>query len=154
MKFIIAVSAVALLASVAVAKPLSKEAALKVMHERHEGMEAIGKANRDLRRELTSDTPNMATVKTASSQVAKLAGKSSHWFPAGTGPELGKTGAKPEIWQQPADFSAKLKDFQGAAKALQVAAAKGDVGASKAAYANLGKTCNACHQTYRMDMHH
>lgn len=154
MKFIIAVSAAALLASVAVAKPLSKDAALKVMHERHEGMESIGKANRDLRRELTSDAPNMATVKTASSQVANLAGKSSHWFPAGTGPELGKTGAKPEIWAQPADFNAKLKDFQGAAKALQAAANKGDAAASKGAYASLGKTCNACHTTYRMDMHH
>ena len=154
MKSVVAFSALALLATVAVAGPLSKDAALKIMHERHEGMEAIGKANRDLRRELTSDAPNMATVKTAATQIAKLAGKSSHWFPAGTGPDLGKTGAKPVIWAQPADFNAKLRDFQGAAKALQVAAARGDAGASKSAYASLGKTCQACHETYRMDMHH
>jgi hypothetical protein len=76
MKFVIAVSTIALVASVAVAKPLSQDAALKVMHDRHEGMESIGKANRDLRRELTSDTPNMATVRAAASQVSNLAGKS------------------------------------------------------------------------------
>ena len=154
MKSIIAVSALALLASVAVAKPLSKDAALHIMHERHEGMEAIGKANKVLRRELTADAPNIAEVRGAAKTMASLAGKASHWFPQGTGPELGKTGAKPEIWKQPADFNARLRDFQGAARALQLAAAKGDAGATKAGYAALGKTCKACHDSYRTDMHH
>lgn len=154
MRLVFAVSALALVASVAVAKPLSKDAALKVMHERHEGMEAIGKANKVLRRELTSDAPKVADVRGAANSLASLAGKSSHWFPAGTGPELGKTGAKPEIWQKPADFNAKLRDFQAAAKALQVAAGRSDPNGTKAAYASLGKTCQACHETYRMDMHH
>ena len=154
MRLVFAVSALALVASVAVAKPLSKDAALKVMHERHEGMEAIGKANKVLRRELTSDAPRVADVRGAANSMANLAGKSSRWFPAGTGPELGKTGAKPEIWQKPADFNAKLRDFQAAAKALQVAAGRSDPIATKAAYASLGKTCQACHETYRMDMHH
>ena len=154
MRLVFAVSALALVASVAVAKPLSKDAALKVMHERHEGMEAIGKANKVLRRELTSDAPRVADVRGAANSMANLAGKSSRWFPAGTGPELGKTGAKPEIWQKPADFNAKLRDFQAAAKALQVAAGRSDPSATKAAYASLGKTCQACHETYRMDMHH
>src|SRR4051794_8640588 len=154
MRFVIAVSAIALIASVAVAKPLSKDAALKVMHERHEGMEAIGKANKILRRELAADAPNVAEVRGAANTIANLAGKSSRWFPQGTGPELGKTGAKPDIWQHQADFKAKLRDFQGAAKTLRVAAARGDVGATKGAYGDLGKTCNACHDSYRMDMHH
>ena len=154
MRLVLAVSAVALIASVAVAKPLSKDAALKVMHERHEGMEAIGKANKVLRRELTADAPNIAEVRSAANTIANLSGKASKWFPQGTGPELGKTGAKPEIWQNQADFSAKLRDFQGATKALQLAAAKADGNAAKARYADLGKTCKACHDLYRMDMHH
>jgi len=154
MKSVLAFSALALLATVAVAKPLSKDAALKIMHERHEGMEAIGKANKVLRRELTSDAPKVADVRGAANSIANLSGKASKWFPAGTGPELGKTGAKPEIWQRPADFNAKLHDFQAAAKTLQLAAGKADPSATKAAYASLGKTCQACHDSYRMDMHH
>ncbi len=154
MRFVIAVSAIALIASVAVAKPLSNEAALKIMHERHEGMEAIGKANKILRRELTADAPNIAEVRGAANTIGNLAGKASKWFPQGTGPELGKTGAKPDIWQHQADFNAKLRDFQGAAKTLRVAAARADAGAIKGAYADLGKTCKACHDSYRMDMHH
>jgi cytochrome c556 len=154
MKSVVAFSALALLASIAVAKPLSKDAALKVMHERHEGMEAIGKTNKVLRRELTADAPNMGEVRGAAKGMANLAGKSSRWFVDGTGPDVGKTGAKPEIWKQKADFNAKLRDFQDAAKALQAAAAKGDGNAIKAGYANLGKTCQACHDSYRTDMHH
>lgn len=154
MRLVVAFTGLALLATVAVARPLSKEAALRIMHERHEGMEAIGKANKVLRRELTADAPNMANVRGAANATASLAGKSSRWFPQGTGPELGKTGAKAEIWQHQADFSAKLRDFQGAAKALQQAAAKADANAAKARYAELGKTCKACHDSYRTDMHH
>jgi cytochrome c556 len=154
MKPVFAFSALALLATVAVAKPLSREAALKVMHERHEGMESIGKANKELRRELTSDTPNIVAVRSAANSMASLAAKSSRWFVDGTGPEVGKTGAKAEIWRQKADFTAKLRDFQGAARALQVAASKGDGAAAKAGYAALGKTCKACHDSYRTDMHH
>jgi cytochrome c556 len=154
MKPVVIFSTFALLATVAVAKPLSKDAALKVMHERHEGMETIGKANKLLRRELTTDAPNIAEVRSSANMMASLAGKSSRWFVDGTGPDVGKTGAKPEIWKQRADFNARLRDFQGAAKALQVAAAKGDGNAAKGAYAALGKTCKACHDSYRTDMHH
>jgi cytochrome c556 len=154
MKSLVAFSALALLATVAVARPLSKDAALKVMHERHEGMEAIGKANKVLRRELTADAPNIAEVRGAANTIGNLAGKASKWFPEGTGPDVGKTGAKPEIWKQPADFNARLRDFQGAARTLQLAAAKGDGAGAKAGYASLGKTCKACHDDYRTDMHH
>src|SRR5436190_18713970 len=136
-----------LFAAAAVAAPSSK--ALMIMHERHEGMEAVGKANKELRRELGSDTPNVAAVRASSANLSRLASKASGWFPKGTGPELGKTGAKPEIWQDPKDFAARLHDFQGAAKALKAAAARGDVNAIQARYADLGKTCKACHDKYR-----
>jgi len=146
-------ASVSLLAAAgALAAPLSKQAALKIMHERHEGMEAIGKANKALRRDVAAE--NVAGVRAAARSMASLAGKSAKWFPKGTGPEMGHTGAKPEIWQNPADFHAKHRDFQAAAKALNQAATRGDMAAVKASYANLGKTCKACHDSYRTDMHH
>ncbi len=154
MRFSIVASLTLLAAAGAIAAPLSKDAALKIMHQRHEGMEAVGKANKVLRREITADSPDLTAVRGAAGDLAKLAGQSSKWFPKGTGPELGKTGAKPEIWQKPADFSAKLHDFQGAAKLFNAAAASGDMNAIKGRYADLGKTCKACHDTYRSEMHH
>lgn len=149
------VASLALLAAAtAVAAPLSKSAALKIMHERHEGMEAVGKHNKILRREISGGAPNVGTVRQSADAMAGLAGRSARWFPKGTGPEVGKTGAKPEIWQKPADFAAKTRDFQTAARQLQLAAARGDLAAIKTSYARLGGTCKACHDPYRSDMHH
>lgn len=148
------VASVALLvAATAVAAPLSKSAAVKVMHERHEGMEAVGNHNKILRREISGGSPNIATVRKSANAMAGLAARSSKWFPRGTGPDVGKTGAKPEIWQKPADFAAKTRDFQAAAKQLQLAAARGDLATIKSSYAKLGGTCKACHDPYRNDMH-
>ena len=148
------VASLALLAAAgAIAAPLSKKAALKIMHERHEGMEAVGTTNKILRRELEADTPNLRAVRSAATSMAGLAAKSSKWFPKGSGPDAGKTGAKPEIWQNPGDFAAKQRDFQAAARALDRVASSGNVAAIKASHAALGKTCKGCHDVYREEDH-
>jgi cytochrome c556 len=135
-------------------RPLSGAAAAKVMHERHEGMETIGKSAKAIKRELDSASPDMAAVSAGAAQIADLSRKANGWFPAGTGPDIGKTGAKPEIWQNQQDFAAKLHHFQDAAKAFNVAAMSGEVGAIKAKFGELGQSCKACHDKYRKEMHH
>jgi cytochrome c556 len=145
-----AATAVALIA----AAPPSKDQLMKVMHDRHEGMESIGKANKAIRRELEGGSPNLAVVRQSAGQIAGLSRQASRWFPQGTGPELGKTGAKPEIWQNPKDFAAKLHNWQVAAQAFNAAAASNDAGAVRARFADMGGACKSCHDKYRMDMHH
>ncbi|NUT00597.1 MAG: cytochrome c [Sphingomonas sp.] len=132
----------------------TREESLKVMHERHEGMEQIGKSTKTIKRALDSSAPDVATIQKAATTIADLATKTPGWFPAGTGPELGKTGAKPEIWQNQADFSAKDRDFRKAALAMNAASAGGNLDAIKSGFADLGKSCKACHDKYRSDMHH
>ena len=149
-----AVATIAFASAIVAAKPLSKGQALAIMHERHEGMETIGNANKSLRRQIESGSPDAMAVRLSAAQIAQLSRKASGWFPAGTGPELGKTGAKPEIWQKPQDFAAKLRDFQAAAQVFQAAANAGDAAAIKGRYADMIHTCSACHDSYRMDMHH
>ena len=125
-----------------------------LMHERHEGMETIGKSNKAIRRELEGGVPNLAVVRASASKIAELSQKASGWFHAGTGPDVAKTGAKPEIWQNPQDFAAKLGAFQKAAQAFSSTAAGNDVNAVKDSYADLGKSCKACHDKYRAEMKH
>ena len=125
-----------------------------VMHERHEGMETIGKANKALHRELDASSPNLAVIRAAARQIAGLAVKASGWFPQGTGPDVGKTGAKPAIWQDPKDFAAKLHNFQAEAKAFNAASNGNDMALIRTQYGNLGQTCKACHDKYRSEMHH
>jgi cytochrome c556 len=135
---------------------LSLGNAAKVMHTRHEGMETIGKDFKALHREFDSAAPNLALARTAAGQIAGLSREASGWFPQGTGPDVGKTGAKPEIWlpQNKADFAAKLSAFQRAAAAFNATTTRNDVAAMKARYADLGGACKACHDKYRTEMHH
>jgi cytochrome c556 len=128
--------------------------AAAIMHERHEGMETIGKANKALHHEVDGASPDLAVVRASAAKIAALSMKASGWFPEGTGPEVAKTGAKPEIWQDPDDFAAKLAAFQKAALVFNSIAAHGDGNAVKAAWPALGKTCKACHDKYRTEMHH
>ena len=127
--------------------PLEREQALALMEQRHEGYEQIGKAMSAAKQGIDRNDP--AAVKTAADQIATIAPQAIGWFPAGTGPDVGKTGAKAEIWQQRAEFDRGMQNFQGAARAFQQAAASGDIARMKTAQADLGKTCGSCHDRFR-----
>jgi cytochrome c556 len=73
-----------------------------------------------------------------------------NWFPKGSGPESGiKTYALPALWQKSDDFTKLGKSMMAeTAKLKQVAAAK-DAGALKAEVVAVGKSCKACHDSYR-----
>ena len=101
----------------------------------------------------TSETASNALPRAALT-IDELAAKSAHWFPAGTGQDvLHKTRARPPIWQKPEDFAAKDRGFQEAAKAFNAAAQAGDLSQINARFDTLGKTCKACHDTYRAEKH-
>ena len=129
--------------------PVSGDEAKELMHERHEGMEEIGDAMKALSGAMKSDSPDLEKVRKEAATMARLAPEVSGWFPPGTGPEAGKTHAKPEIWQKPDDFAAKTRGFQNAAQKLNAAAQGNDVAAMKSAFGDVGKSCKACHDPYR-----
>jgi len=141
----------------AFAGPVSGADATRIMHERHEGMETMGKTAKTIKGQLDSGSPDLGAVRASAAKIADLSSKADGWFPAGTGPDAGKTGAKPEIWQGSAiqtDFIAKLAAMQKAAQAFSGAAAGGDVATIQARFSELGRTCKACHDKYRSEMHH
>jgi cytochrome c556 len=129
--------------------PLEREAALKLMEERHEGYEKIGKAMRAAKQGI--DKQDLNAVRGSADQIASIAPQAIGWFPAGTGPDVGKTEAKAEIWQQKAEFDKGMANFNEAAKAFQASTVGGDFGAIKAAHADLGKTCKSCHDRFRLE---
>ena len=138
---------------VMLAVPVSRDQALRIMHVRHEGMEAMGDATKALHRALTG-TPDLPTVRANASKIAQLSEQASTWFPAGTGPDVGKTRAKPDIWQNAEDFATRLRTMQTAARALETASKGNDVAAINARFADLGGTCKACHDKYRAEEQH
>lgn len=146
-------NALATNAMVMLAVPVSKDRALQIMHVRHEGMEAMGDATKAIHRAL-SGTPDVAAVRANASKIAQLSEQASTWFPAGTGPDVGKTRAKPAIWQNAEDFATKLRGLQTAARALETASAGNDLASINARFAALGGSCKSCHDTYRAEEQH
>ena len=59
----------------------------------------------------------------------------------------GDTAALPPIWENKADFNAKLAKFAAEAKAAGVATK--DIDSFKAQITEVRKNCGGCHQTYR-----
>jgi cytochrome c556 len=129
--------------------PLEREAALALMEKRHEGYEKIGRAMRAAKQAI--DQGNAAAVKGPADQLATLAPQAIGWFPAGTGPDVGKTEARAEIWQQRAEFDQGMQRFNQAARLFQQAAAGGDLAAIRKAHADLGGTCKSCHDRFRLE---
>jgi cytochrome c556 len=71
------------------------------------------------------------------------------FFEKGSGPEAGKTRALPVIWEKWDDFKAAATALGTAADKLAVAGKAGDTAAANAAFAELGKSCGGCHNTFR-----
>lgn len=90
-------------------------------------------------------------VATAAAQnlasVAKL-DRSILWLDGSIQGEVPDTRAKAEIWTDAAGFKKSATDLEAAADGL-VAATGADVSALQTAMGAAGKTCSACHETYR-----
>lgn len=129
--------------------PLTHDQALAVMKEREHHMEAFGDEAKKISTTLKSSSPDVQQIQQSAAKIAELAPKLQSWFPKGTGPDVGKTRAKPELWQKPEDFTLKAHDLEVAAQEFKVAADSGDLSRIKPAFAALGKACKACHDLYR-----
>ena len=67
------------------------------------------------------------------------------------GSDKGTTRAKPEIWENKDDFSAKMDDLHKALAALQQTTAGGDRKAIAESVATAGKACKSCHDDYKAE---
>ena len=60
------------------------------------------------------------------------------------------TSAKPDIWTDAAGFKAAQAKFEGAVDKLSVAANSGDLDRVRVAFGDVGASCKACHDSYRV----
>ena len=117
---------------------------------RQKSYKQIGKATKTITDNLKTANPSIPLIGKNAKVVAALAPKIKTWFPKGTGPETGvKTAALPSIWEQNAKFVKGSDDLSAAANALVAATATNDLAQVRAAAANMGKTCKACHTDFR-----
>lgn len=65
------------------------------------------------------------------------------------GSDLGDTKAKPEVWENRAEFDARMKDFREAVAELAVVAKSGDLDRIKPQFSAAAKSCKACHDDFK-----
>lgn len=116
--------------------------------DRKELMKGNGKAVKGVVAMLKGEAPyDGVAVEKAMTGVNKSLATFVTLFPKGseTG---GETAAKPEIWENKAEFESIAKDLE-AATAKAAAAAPGGLDAFKVAFGSVGKACKGCHEKYR-----
>jgi cytochrome c556 len=67
------------------------------------------------------------------------------------GSSSGDTKAKPEIWSEADKFKAAAGRMQDEVVKLNAAAKTGNIDQIKAAVGDVGKSCKACHDSYRKE---
>jgi len=71
-------------------------------------------------------------------------------FPVGSGPDKVKSGAKPAIWQEMAEFHHDAEELEQQSAKLAALAKKGDAKAFDEQFKVVGETCNDCHNSFRV----
>ena len=115
------------------------------------GLRELGAAFKAVNDGLRSGEPQTILIQQSARQIRNAASQMPHWFPAGSGPQPGvKTSAKPEIWTQPARFTAAQNAFIAEANRFRATANGGNVAAMRAGARSLGGTCKGCHDSFRV----
>ncbi len=86
-------------------------------------------------------------AREAAATITKNAQQIVSLFPPGSGAASGvETAARPEIWENMADFAARARALQDVSAKLTDA---DEPAALKAQLVDVAKTCSGCHEAYR-----
>jgi cytochrome c556 len=88
---------------------------------------------------------NVAAAKKVFATFGETADKGKNLWPDSS--KAGDTASLPAIWENKADFEAKLVKFSTEAKAAEGKVT--DLDSFKAQMGEVGKNCGGCHNTYR-----
>lgn len=148
------ISSAAVVALLAAGAAFAQAPATPAQKARHDQFHAIGKAFKGLLEETKASAPSITVLQANAKTIDDLAGQLPSWFPAGSGPEAGKTEALATVWQKPDEFKKDAVGFAAAAHATNLAAQSGKVDAVKASLAALGGSCKTCHTVFRAKDEH
>jgi cytochrome c556 len=131
-----AVAALGITAVVAQGDPIAARKAI---------MKENGNQSRIAREMIEGKQPfNLAAAKKVLTTFAETHDKIRTHFPDSS--KTGDTAALPAVWENKADFDAKLAKFSADAKAAEAKVTNLD--SFKAQMGEVGKNCGGCHQTY------
>lgn len=99
------------------------------------------------------DVANHPKIVASATIINNHAKNIPSWFPAGTDmvalPDGGKNHAKPEIWQNKAEFDAAAKGLETVSADMIRIAGGTDNNAVQDQFKKFGPACGACHSKFR-----
>jgi cytochrome c556 len=117
--------------------------------ERQNHMSTLGDNIRIVARFVRSGEGDMETVAEAARTMDEAAADLPALFPEGTGVGVSDSEALPVIWENWSAFTEVAQSAEQEITALAEAAEGGDPDAIRAQFARVGRSCSACHDTYR-----
>ena len=134
---------------IAVARPLLA-APTDSVRSRIAGYRELGASFKSVNDSLRGPSPQLTMLRISARQIVAASRAQYSWFPAGSGAETKlKTGAKPEIWSQPARFTAAQNAFAAQADTFAQAVNSANPDAIRSEARKLGQTCKSCHDNFR-----
>ena len=118
-----------------------------VMEYQQSVMSGIGAARGAIGAILDDEVPHRGHVLGHALALQQFATMASDIFPQGSAGEGSR--ARPEIWQDRAEFADALAAFQRAADGLVGAARSGSNATISEAFDTLAGTCGGCHRPFR-----
>jgi cytochrome c556 len=134
---VVAALAIGVTAVVAQGDPIAARKAL---------MKENGNQSRIAREMIEGKQPfSLPAAKKVLATFAEVHDKAKNLWPDTS--KAGDTASLPAVWENKADFDAKLVKFSADAKAAEAKVT--DLDSFKAQMGEVGKACGGCHQTYR-----
>ena len=102
--------------------------------------------------QLKASTPNVQVIQQAAATI-EFASKLPYeaFIPGSESGGTPPTRAKPEVFKDGDKVKQLAEKMQAEVVKLNTAAKGGDVGAIRAAFGDVGKSCKACHDDYRKE---
>ncbi len=145
------VAAFAVMALVSGAAGVIAQDKAQIIDQRRQAMKTLGASMGSVKGYLDGKN-DLAKAQEGANTLVATAPKIPDLFPQGTSMAdfAGKTGAKPEIWQQWDKFKQAAMGLETESKKLADAVKSGDKAKVQAAFADTGKNgCGTCHNTFR-----
>ena len=132
--------------------PTAAASAPPVIEERQANFKAIGKAFKAIRTQLEGDSPDMAAIATAATDLNAASLKVEGYFPEGTSVDDGyDTEALAKNWEKPEEFAEAHQRLVDASAQMITLAEGGDLAAIGDQVGAIGGSCKNCHDTFRLD---
>jgi cytochrome c556 len=123
--------------------------AVAAVEKRQAEMKKLGGAFKAILDYIKDGVGTVADVQAAAATVKAQSAIVPTLFPAGTALGVGKSMAKPELWEHKAEIDKISAQLQADSAKLVEAAASGDKAQIGGAFQAVGKNCQGCHTDYR-----